>query len=84
MSSFMVWFSEFLDLLDFAAECTFPLDEKRMHFGCLGGDGIGAALKALAHQLENQLLGIQSGNATVGKFLPAGVIGGRQGHGKFL
>jgi hypothetical protein len=80
MSSFMVWFSEFLDLLNFAAECTFPLDEKRMHFGSLCGDGIGAALEALAHQLEHKLLGIQSGNATAGKLLPTGVIGGRQGH----
>jgi hypothetical protein len=80
----MVWFSEFLDLLDFVAECAFPLDEKRVHFGCLFPDGVGAALKAFAHQLESQLLGAEPGNSTVGKYLPARVIGGRKGHGKFL
>jgi hypothetical protein len=54
----MIGLLEFLDLRDFAAECAFPFDEERMHFSCLGGNGVGTALKALVHQLENQLLRI--------------------------
>jgi hypothetical protein len=80
----MVWSSEFLDLQDFVAKRALPLDEERMDLSRLDLERVCASLHTFHHQLDGQLLGIDFGNGTGGKFSPAWVIGGWQSHGEFL